>query len=63
MESTAVTVEVEAHPAGPPPSAPPPVLADTGGPVVAVLGLAVALTAAGLLLRRLADRLGQGDTP
>lgn len=58
-----VTVEVEDTPAQSPPDAPPPGLADTGLSLLVLLVVAAALTAAGSLLKRFADRLEQGDTP
>jgi hypothetical protein len=56
-EGVTVTVEVEAAPADPPPSQPPPDLAHTGAGLLMLLGLAAALLAAGLLFRRAATRL------
>ncbi len=58
-----VTVEVEDQPAESPPGSPPPGLADTGLSLLVLLLVVAALTASGLLLKRFADRLDQGDTP
>lgn len=62
-ENATVTVEVENQPAESPPGTPPPGLADTGLSLVVLLVVVVALTAAGVLLKRFADRLDQGDRP
>lgn len=58
-----VTVEVEHQPAKPPPDSPPPGLAETGLSVLFLLVVAAALTAAGLGLKRFADRFEQGGRP
>lgn len=58
-----VTVEVEDQPAKPPPDSPPPGLAETGLSVFLLLVVAAALIAAGLGLKRFANRLEQGGTP
>lgn len=57
-----VTVEVEDQPATSPPDSPPG-LADTGLSLFLLLVVAAALTAAGLGLKRFADRFEQGDRP
>lgn len=62
-ENATVTVEVEDPPGESPPDSPPPGLADTGLSLLVLLVVVAAMTAAGLLLKRFADRLDQGDKP